>query len=126
MFQSMSLKIIKSRLRVSLSHAFATDTGIELTEDDLALIKRVAIWLVKRKMGEAAVLSLDSLRPLNFVGSSAMTFLRPFVHLILKKQDDYDRFTRLLEDRGAIDTLLTSIEEAMNGLHSSGDEKYEK
>jgi hypothetical protein len=56
-----------------------------------------------------ALLILESTAPLNFIGSSVMTFFRPVVGLIFNTAD-YERFERLLDRRCSIKLLAERIE----------------
>ncbi len=73
----------------------------------------MAEFLLKRRLGEAAVMALETCRPLNHIGSQALIFLKPFVHLVFKKKDDFDRFAELLEDRQTIGRLIGILEERL-------------
>ncbi len=93
-------------------HAFALDSPHgPLTDDDHALLARLAEAVVCRGMGTPALLALQSVRPLNTLGSQAMTFLRPFLSTIFKG-DDYDRMTAILERREGIGGLIEAVEAA--------------
>ncbi|MGQ9661848.1 MAG: hypothetical protein ACUVWX_05845 [Kiritimatiellia bacterium] len=98
------------KLKAVLSHAFAYDDGrSELTEDDLALLDRVAKWVVERRLTAPAIMLLESTAPLNFVGSSLMTFFRPIVGLAFNTTQ-WERFELLLEKRCTMHVLTERIE----------------
>ncbi len=98
------------KLKASLANAFAYDDGRdEITEEDLALLDKVADWVVRRRLTAPAVLLLESTGPLNFVGSSLMTFFRPIVGVAFKT-DEYERLERLLEKRCSPGLLVERIE----------------
>ncbi|RME71177.1 MAG: hypothetical protein D6776_10580 [Planctomycetota bacterium] len=61
-------------------------------------------------MEAAAILFLESVKPLGFLGSQALVFLRPFATLVVRSPQDYDRLTRLLERRDGIEALLRRLE----------------
>ncbi len=65
-------------------------------------------------MGAPAVLFLSSLRPLNFVGSQAMLFLKPFLTPLFNTQQ-YERLAAILERREGISALIEAIETAQEG-----------
>jgi hypothetical protein len=82
-----------------------------LPPEDQALIDRMANWIVARSLETPAVLFLESVRPLSFVGSQALVFLGPFAH-VLFTTPDYDRLARLLERRENLEILVRAIETA--------------
>jgi len=103
-----------ARLARGLRHAFALDGPLgPLTEADRELLARLASFVVKRRMAGPAILFLESLRPLNYVGSQAMVFLRPFIAQALGEKD-YGRLAEALERREGIGALLDAIESAAN------------
>lgn len=93
-----------------LRHAFAL--GTPLSEADRKLLARLAAAIVLRRMAGPAVLFLTSLRPLNFVGSQAMHFLRPFLTPLLNPRD-YRRLAGILERREGLAALVAAIEAAV-------------
>ena len=110
MFQVNSLK---ARWR----HAFALeDSEASWSEDERALAERLAEFIVCRRMGAAASMALEACRPLNFLGSQALTFLAPFATLVFSR-DEYERFTRMLERRQCIDLLAEAIAQRESQKH---------
>ncbi len=100
----------------SLRHAFAIDsTGKDgkggLTDDELALLRKLAHTIVRRRMGTPAALFLESFQPINFIGSQAMFFLRPFMTFIFSAAE-YDKLAQTLEKRQSIEILIQEIQEA--------------
>ena len=93
-----------------LNHAFSVAPAQEpLTEEELALLDRVAKAIVKRHMEAPAILLLESVKPLNYVGSQAMAFLEPIVRG-LTTGDEYTLFRQILERRQGLELLLQKIE----------------
>lgn len=74
------------------------------------LIERLAREVVRRELTPAAILALETARPLTFAGSQALVFLEPLVRLFLEVRD-YDLFVRLCEDRDRVEELLLAIED---------------
>jgi len=100
------------KLRDGLRHAFALeDPDGALTEEDRALLDRLAEKVVRRQMALPAVLLLQSVRPLSSLGSQAMVFLRPFLTPLLKPAV-YDRMTHILDRREGVRALVDAIEVA--------------
>jgi hypothetical protein len=96
-----------------MRHAFALDGPHgPLTDDDRALLQRLALTIVARRMGVPALLFLNSMRPLNYIGSQAMTFLRPFLTPLFNRAD-YERLTQIFERRVGLSALADAIERAM-------------
>ncbi len=83
--------------------------GMTSDEADEALLDAVAGKIVRMGMAVPAVFFLESVKPLNFIGSQALVFLEPFVKSVLNIAS-YDRFTALMEDRSSIERLLIKIE----------------
>jgi hypothetical protein len=61
-------------------------------------------------MATPAIFFLESMKPLGFVGAQAMHFFRPIVSIVLREPAAYDRLTKLLERRGAVELLLRRLE----------------
>ena len=98
------------RVRAELSHAFSTISGADVfTIEDLALLERVADAVVKRGMTAPAVVFLESLGPMNFLGSQALHFLTPIVEWALNAKE-VEQAARLLERRDTISRLITIID----------------
>lgn len=98
------------RLKATMSHAFAYDDGrAEITDEDIAMLDKVADWVVRRRMVAPAILILESSVPLNFVGSSVLTFFRPIVGIAFSTAQ-WERFETLLEKRCSMRLLIERIE----------------
>ncbi len=85
---------------------FESDTP-QAVED---LLGRIARKVVEREMTVPAIMLLEMVKPLSFLGSQAMVFLNPVVSLVVSS-DDYYRFMRLMDDRENIEKLAVAIEE---------------
>ena len=79
------------------------------SEEQIQVINRLARRIVRLKLGMVSLLFIESVRPLNFVGSQLLHFLSPFVHAF-GSFSDYHQLATLLEDRRSIDLLLEAIE----------------
>ena len=98
------------KVRAELSHAFSTTSGAEaFTIEDLALLERVADAVVKRGMTAPATVFLESLGPMNFLGSQALYFLTPIVEWAFQAKE-VEQVARLLERRDTISRLISLIE----------------
>ena len=76
-----------------------------LTDEDRELLRRLAVAIVLRRMGAPAMLFLQSLRPLNYIGSQALVFLRPFLTPLFNPRD-YKRLAEIAERRQGIGALI--------------------
>ena len=98
------------KIRAELAHAFSTNSGPErLTDEDLALLERMADAVVKRGMAAPATVFLESLGPMNFLGSQALYFLTPIVEWAFQAKE-IEQVARLLERRDTIARLIAVIE----------------
>jgi len=79
-------------------------------EEKQALIEKLARAVVKRRMTTPAILFLESVKPLSFVGNQVMLALDPIIK-IFATIEDYGKVAALLEDRENIETLILKIEE---------------
>ncbi len=89
-------------------HAFAIE-GVNVEDCDTALIRKLADYVVRRNMSVPAIMFLESVKPLNFVGSQAMVFFRPIISRFFTSAE-YDKLATILEKREVIDLLIIEIE----------------
>ena len=82
--------------------------GIRTPEDD-KLFDRIAEATVRYRMTVPAILFLESVKPLSFVGSQALYFFEPMVRAVFTVPD-YERFAALMERRENLEALLVAIE----------------
>ena len=78
--------------------------------DDL-LLAELALTVQRRGLATPAVLWLESVRPLSFVGAQAMHALTPFVQLV-SAGARFARLAEIFEERGHLERLLRLIEAA--------------
>jgi hypothetical protein len=69
--------------------------------------------VVRRDMAVPAVMFLESVRPLNFVGSQSMVFFKPILSRFFSRYE-YDRIANILEKREVVDLLINEIEKKAN------------
>lgn len=97
-------------LKAGLRHAFAIEPeGQPLSDEDVALLNKVATVIVNRRMADPAMLFLESAGPMNFLGSQALHFLAPLLDLACDSRE-IERAAHLLERRDAIPRLIALIE----------------
>lgn len=93
-----------------LGHAFSVrGSGRAVSAEDEALLDRVAGYVVAHRMAAPAILFLESMRPLNFVGSQVLVFLRPMLASFFTARE-YERLAEILEKRTSVDALIARIE----------------
>jgi hypothetical protein len=109
-FSKASLAEKWDKVRAELSHAFSTKFEAEVfTIEDLVLLERVADAVVKRGMAAPAMVFLESLGPMNFLGGQALHFLTPIVEWAFHAKE-VEQVARLLERRDTLSRLITMIE----------------
>ena len=100
-------------LWAKLRSAFSVEEE-ELSEEELVLVEKVARAVARRGLATPALMFLESVRPLNFIGSQAMIFLEPMVRSVLPSKD-YMKFAKILERREGLEALIRHIEKFSQG-----------
>lgn len=124
--KSSSKKGLWRRFQEWFSVAFAVEKGTEdeLTDEELETLERLAERVVQAHMAVPAILFLESVRPLNYVGSHVLLFFRPLLGIasetvnlvsspLLGFSVDvtfYNRVQEVLEKRASIEALIVRIE----------------
>ncbi len=80
-----------------------------LDERDAGLLDRLAVRIVELRLETAAILTLETARPMSLLTSQAMVFFEPFVQALFR-MPDYRRFAALAGRREALEALLSRIE----------------
>lgn len=81
-----------------------------LTDEERALLDHLADGIARRRLTSAALFFLESMKPVGFLGSQAMVFLRPIVAVVWSDPVRWDQLQRILEKRGSIELLLRRLE----------------
>ena len=84
--------------------------GLEVTDLQAAAVDRVARFIVRFSMTVPAILALETVRPLTFVGSQFMLLLSPTIGAFLTVPE-WDSLAELLEDRRGIEYVLRRLEQ---------------
>lgn len=84
-------------------------TEIVLTEEDRAVLERVAERVAELRLETPAILTLEALRPMSVLTGTAMLFFEPIVQMLFR-MPDYRRFSALVERRDAMEVLTQLIE----------------
>ncbi len=100
----------------------ADDPNITAEEDEV--LDKVARKVVEWRMAVPAIIFLESVKPLNYIGSQAMVFFEPVVQTVFTIKD-YDTFRAALEKRKSIERLLQHIE-ARDAVANRRDKLYRK
>jgi len=102
------------KLRQQFAHAFAvTPPASGFSPDEIALLEKIAHHIVSREIAAPALLFLESLGPLSFLGSQVVHGLKPFMDVVINPADA-ERLATLLERRESIERLSSLIQEQAN------------
>lgn len=99
-------------IRQGLRHAFSTGTSQEnrtLNEKEMALLMKLIAVVQRRKLTVPTSMFLECIQPLNYVGSQAMAFFRPFLTFFFTPAE-YDLFQGILEKREGIKRIIEELE----------------
>jgi hypothetical protein len=90
----------------------------ELSPEEQEILNKIAQKVVKMQMTVPAILFLESVKPLNWIGSQAMVFFEPFVSALFGDKTygffsvkDYNLFRQMMERRENTERMLQKIEE---------------
>ena len=79
-------------------------------DEEEAVLRKLARKVVEKGMTVPAIVFLESVKPLNFIGSQVLIFFEPIVQTIFNFKD-YNAFRSALEKRESIEFIITCIEE---------------
>ena len=74
-------------------------------------VDRIARFIVRFELTIPAILSLEAMRPLSYVGSQFMHMLTPSITALLS-YEDWEALAALLEDRRGLEIIIQRIEAA--------------
>ena len=96
--------------RRGLARAFAVGAGEpSLSEQEWILLEKISKAVVRRHMAEPLIFCLESLGPMNFLGSQALYFLEPFLGMVCSTRE-WETLAVVLEKRGGLGQLIRMIE----------------
>ena len=99
-----------AKVRAGLRHAFAVRPEAQpLAIEDVQLLERIAEVIVKRRMAAPATMFLESIGPMNFLGSQALHFITPIIDCAFNVKE-VEQIARLLERRDTVSRLIAIIE----------------
>ena len=81
----------------------------ELSKIEYAHIKRMAKRIFDHGLSVPAILFLDMMKYVSFLGSQAMVFFGPILTVFIKS-DPYYKMAELMQDRNNLELLLQEIE----------------
>ncbi|MCB1060405.1 MAG: hypothetical protein KDB65_09250 [Calditrichaeota bacterium] len=81
-----------------------------LSDEQVELFGRLAEKVVKLGFALPAILFLETMRPMNFVGSQVMLFFQPMIRTWFTIRE-YDLFQKALENRETLGYLTDLIED---------------
>jgi len=90
-----------------------------LTDDDRALLEKLARRVVELRLETPALLTIETARPLSVLAGQAMLFFEPFAQALFRLPD-YRRLAALIERRDALESLVTLIERAADERERAG------
>ena len=94
-----------------LAHAFAVERPEDFTptEEQQQIADRICREIIRRDMVTLAILSPETCRPLNYIGSQAIHFFSPFISFLVEPKSQ-KIFADFLEKRGSIEWLCQRLE----------------
>ncbi|MBN1550520.1 hypothetical protein JW979_03575 [bacterium] len=99
------------KFKSSVSKAFRVEAEepFQPNPQQEKIIRKLAEWVVRKRLTVPAIMFLESVIPLNYIGSQVLVFFNPFVTAFLNS-NDYSALQEMLEDRGAIPVVIEAIE----------------
>ena len=92
---------------------------LQVSEVQAAAVDTLARLIVRWRLTVPAILTLESMQPLSFVGSQFMHVLSPVATGIVPFAQ-WDEIARLLEDRRGVEYVITILEQHSAGRPRSG------
>ncbi len=83
---------------------------LEGNEDYSELMEKIAKGIVQRQLTVPAIIFLESIKPLSFLGNQMLIFANPVISLVVQS-GNYYKFIRMIENRENIEKLTIMIEE---------------
>ncbi len=77
------------------------------------IIDKLAKGIVRRGLTAPAIMFLESIKPINYIGSQVMVFFEPVILSIFTIKN-YRKIALIFEERGAVERVLEAIEKFEN------------
>jgi len=101
---------IFKRWRAFILHAFAVAPEQEgWLPEEMAFMEGIAERLVRRRMAAPAIIFLESMGPLTFLGSQILHALNPLLGVVCD-QGELERAARILERRDGVAFFIRLLE----------------
>lgn len=100
----------KKSFKEKLKHAFSVNPEGKISENEMEVLTKTAQWIQKKNIVTPAIFFLESLSPLNFIGSQSLVFLKPLLGPFFPEKD-YEALVEVLEKRESIHILIDKIVE---------------
>ena len=84
-------------------------TSLQINDAQKQAVDKVSEFIVRFRLTIPAIITLESLRPLSFVGSQFMHVLSPSIGALLSPHT-WNEMAKLLEEREGIDYVISRIE----------------
>ena len=81
----------------------------KLSEKQTELLDKLAKKVIEYRMTVPAIMFLETVKPLSYIGSQTMVFFEPMVKAVFNVAE-YDEIRILMEDRRNVEELLGRIE----------------
>lgn len=79
----------------------------------LEILDKMANFVVEKDLAVVAIMFLESIRPLHYLGGQAIIFFEPFLSILINEQKIV-LFREAMEDRRYLEYLINKIEELNN------------
>jgi hypothetical protein len=96
----------------------------ELTPEEAEVMHKIAAKVIQWQMAVPAIMFLESVKPLSWIGSQTMVFFEPFVGAIFNVRQ-YNIFRGMMERRENVERLLQKIEE-LDAVQQEKDRELNK
>ncbi len=83
---------------------------LEGEEDYTDFMNDIAREIVQRQLTVPAIIFLETIKPLSFLGNQLLIFANPVVSLVVRTKNYY-KFVRMIENRENVEKLTVAIEE---------------
>lgn len=90
-------------------NAFSLPSDKPVTEEEKALLEKVAAKIRERSLGQVAALAVESSRPIHNISSQALVFLMPFISILFKKEEA-QKIVDMLQNPNAVSYLIERLE----------------
>ncbi len=83
---------------------------VVINERQEQLLRKVAHFVAEKRMTPPAVFFLETMKPLNYLSSQVLTYLEPFLTMVVPRQE-YNDVVAILEQREGLEYFLSILED---------------